>query len=54
MVQQHSNQEIAQSLSLSSVTLLNYTSNIFARFLVADRAEAIIRALDLSASAGRS
>lgn len=46
MAQHHSNQEIAQSLSLSPKTVRNYTSNIFAKLQVADRAEAIIRARD--------
>ncbi|MCB9430358.1 MAG: response regulator transcription factor [Ardenticatenaceae bacterium] len=38
------NQEIAQQLHLSPKTVRNYTSNIFAKLQVADRAEAIIRA----------
>jgi DNA-binding NarL/FixJ family response regulator len=46
MAQQHSNQEIAESLSLSRKTVRNYTSNIFAKLQVADRAEAILRARD--------
>jgi DNA-binding NarL/FixJ family response regulator len=46
MAQHHSNQEIARSLSLSPKTVRNYTSNIFAKLQVADRAEAIIRARD--------
>ena len=46
MAQHHSNQEIAQLLSLSNKTVRNYTSNIFAKLQVADRAEAIIRARD--------
>jgi DNA-binding NarL/FixJ family response regulator len=46
MAQHHSNQEIAQALSLSDKTVRNYTSNIFAKLQVADRAEAIIRARD--------
>jgi DNA-binding NarL/FixJ family response regulator len=46
ITQHHSNQEIAQSLSLSPKTMRNYTSNIFAKLQVADRAEAIIRARD--------
>jgi len=46
MAQHHSNQEIAQLLSLSPKTVRNYTSNIFAKLQVADRAEAIIRARD--------
>lgn len=46
MAQHHSNQQIAQALSLSPKTVRNYTSNIFAKLQVADRAEAIIRARD--------
>ena len=46
MAQHHSNQEIARSLSLSPKTVRNYTSNIFAKLQVADRAEAIIQARD--------
>ncbi len=46
MTQHHSNQEIAQLLSLSPKTVRNYTSNIFAKLQVADRADAIIRARD--------
>jgi DNA-binding NarL/FixJ family response regulator len=46
MSQQHSNQEIAQSLSLSPKTVRNYTSNIFAKLQVADRAGAILKARD--------
>ena len=46
MAQHHSNQEIAQSLSLSPKTVRNYTSNIFAKLQVADRAEAILKARD--------
>jgi len=44
MAQQHSNQEIAESLSLSDKTVRNYTSNIFAKLQVADRAGAILKA----------
>jgi DNA-binding NarL/FixJ family response regulator len=44
MAQQHSNQEIAEALSLSSKTVRNYTSNIFAKLQVADRAGAILKA----------
>jgi DNA-binding NarL/FixJ family response regulator len=36
--------EIAQMLHLSPKTVRNYTSNIFAKLQVADRAEAILRA----------
>jgi DNA-binding NarL/FixJ family response regulator len=46
MARHHSNHEIAQALSLSPKTVRNYTSNIFAKLQVADRAEAIIRARD--------
>jgi DNA-binding NarL/FixJ family response regulator len=38
------NQEIAQQLHLSPKTVRNYTSNIFAKLQVADRAQAIILA----------
>lgn len=46
MAQHHSNQEIARSLSLSPKTVRNYTSNIFAKLQVADRAGAILKARD--------
>jgi DNA-binding NarL/FixJ family response regulator len=46
IAQHHSNQEIAQSLSLSPKTVRNYTSNIFAKLQVADRAGAILKARD--------
>jgi DNA-binding NarL/FixJ family response regulator len=47
LIAQHaSNQEIAHHLHLSPKTVRNYTSNIFAKLQVADRAEAIIRARD--------
>jgi len=46
MSQQHSNQEIAEALSLSQKTVRNYTSNIFAKLQVADRAGAILKARD--------
>jgi DNA-binding NarL/FixJ family response regulator len=46
MAQQFSNQEIAQALSLSHKTVRNYTSNIFAKLQVADRAGAILKARD--------
>ena len=46
MAQQYSNQEIAQSLSLSPKTVRNYTSNIFAKLQVADRAGAVLKARD--------
>lgn len=44
IAQHHTNQEIAQTLTLSPKTVRNYCSNIFAKLQVADRAEAIIRA----------
>lgn len=44
MAQQHSNREIAERLSLSPKTVRNYTSNIFAKLQVADRAGAILMA----------
>ncbi len=46
MAQQQTNQEIAAALSLSSKTVRNYTSNIFAKLQVADRAGAILKARD--------
>jgi len=46
MAQGRSNQEIASALSLSSKTVRNYTSNIFAKLQVADRASAILKARD--------
>jgi DNA-binding NarL/FixJ family response regulator len=46
MAQQHSNQEISQALSLSPKTVRNYTSNIFTKLQVADRAGAILKARD--------
>ncbi len=47
LVAQHkSNREIALALHLSPKTVRNYTSNVFAKLQVADRAEAIIRARD--------
>ena len=46
MAQHQTNQEIAQQLHLSPKTVRNYTSNIFAKLQVADRAEAILRARD--------
>jgi DNA-binding NarL/FixJ family response regulator len=46
MAQQYSNQEIADELSLSPKTVRNYTSNIFAKLQVADRAGAILKARD--------
>ncbi len=44
MTQQYSNQQIAAELSLSSKTVRNYTSNIFAKLQVADRTGAILKA----------
>jgi DNA-binding NarL/FixJ family response regulator len=44
MAQHRTNMEIAQMLHLSPKTVRNYTSNIFAKLQVADRAEAILRA----------
>lgn len=44
MAQHQTNQKIAQELHLSPKTVRNYTSNVFAKLQVADRAEAIIRA----------
>ena len=46
MAQQYTNQEIAEALSLSPKTVRNYTSNIFAKLQVADRAGAILKARD--------
>lgn len=46
MAQHQTNQKIAQQLHLSPKTVRNYTSNIFTKLQVADRAEAIIRARD--------
>jgi DNA-binding NarL/FixJ family response regulator len=46
MSQHHTNQEIALSLSLSPKTVRNYTSNIFSKLQVADRAGAILKARD--------
>lgn len=50
MAQQNSNQEIAESLSLSPKTVRNYVSNIFAKLQVADRAAAILKARDAGLS----
>lgn len=46
MARHQTNQEIATQLHLSPKTVRNYTSNIFAKLQVADRAEAILRARD--------
>lgn len=50
MARQHSNQEIAEALSLSPKTVRNYTSNIFAKLQVADRTGAILKARDAGLS----
>jgi DNA-binding NarL/FixJ family response regulator len=42
----HSNQQIAQRLTLSAKTVANHLSSIFAKLQVADRAQAILRARD--------
>ena len=44
IAQGHPNPAIAKQLSLSTKTVSNYVSNIFAKLQVADRAQAIIRA----------
>lgn len=44
MASGHNNSVIAQRLSLSPKTVRNHASNIFTKLLVADRAQAIIRA----------
>jgi len=46
MTQHQTNPEIAKKLHLSPKTVRNYTSNIFAKLQVVDRAEAIIQARD--------
>jgi len=46
LAQHHSNGEIADTLSLSPKTVRNYTSNIFSKLQVADRAAAILKARD--------
>lgn len=46
MAQEFSNQAIAEELSLSLKTVRNYTSNIFAKLQVADRAGAVLKARD--------
>jgi DNA-binding NarL/FixJ family response regulator len=44
MAQGHDNEEIARRLSFTVKTVRNYTSNIFSKLQVADRAQAIIKA----------
>ena len=44
IAQGHPNPSIARELSLSTKTVGNYVSNIFAKLQVADRAQAIVRA----------
>ncbi|MFQ5857672.1 MAG: response regulator transcription factor [Anaerolineae bacterium] len=44
IAQGHNNTQIAQRLVISPKTVRNHVSNIFSKFQVADRAEAIIRA----------
>jgi len=46
MAQGLSNEAIAQQLSLSIKTVRNYSSNIFSKLQVADRAQAIVKARD--------
>lgn len=46
MARHQTNPEIAAQLHLSPKTVRNYTSNIFAKLQVANRAEAILRARD--------
>jgi DNA-binding NarL/FixJ family response regulator len=46
IAQGRNNQFIAQKLGVSSKTVRNHVSNIFTKLLVADRAEAIVRARD--------
>ena len=47
IAQGHPNPAIAKRLSLSTKTVGNYVSNIFAKLQVADRAQAIIRAREV-------
>ena len=46
MAQGSNNETIAQQLALSTKTVRNYVSNIFSKLQVADRAQAIVKALD--------
>jgi DNA-binding NarL/FixJ family response regulator len=46
LAQGYTNAAIGERLVLSTKTVRNYVSNIFAKLQVADRAEAIIRARD--------
>jgi len=46
MAQGHKNEVIAHQLGYSIKTVRNYSSNIFSKLQVADRAQAIVKALD--------
>ena len=46
MAQGLNNEAIAQQLSFSIKTVRNYSSNIFSKLQVADRAQAIVKARD--------
>jgi DNA-binding NarL/FixJ family response regulator len=52
MARGESNVEIARTLSLSPKTVRNYSSNIFAKLQVADRAQAIVRAREAGLGRG--